>query len=131
MAGRSLSKILIVDDDIDSLEISRFSLMTNKEYDVDTCLSGREALEKIKEIEPELILLDVLMPEMDGIETLKEIRRIPGYEEVPVIFLTAKVQSNDMDLYENTGVIGVIVKPYDPMELPNIVKNLLNKKQKR
>ncbi len=131
MAGRSLSKILIVDDDIDSLEISRFSLMTNKEYDVDTCLSGREALEKIKEIEPELILLDVLMPEMDGIETLKAIRRIPGYEEVPVIFLTAKVQSNDMDLYENTGVIGVIVKPYDPMELPNIVKNLLNKKQKR
>ncbi|MEX2304731.1 MAG: response regulator [Waddliaceae bacterium] len=123
-----LKKILIIDDDVDSLEIACFSLTAIGGYHVDACSSGSEALEKIEKIKPQLILLDVIMPEMDGIETLKKINKIAGYEEVPVIFLTAKVQVDDMELYQTTGVIGVIIKPYDPMELSNTVKNLWKKK---
>jgi two-component system OmpR family response regulator len=82
-----------------------------------TCNSGLEALNAIETFEPQLLLLDVIMSELDGPGTLKKIREIEAYKEIPAIFITAKVQLDEIQGYFEVGVVDVIVKPFDPMTL--------------
>jgi two-component system, OmpR family, response regulator len=74
---------------------------------------------------PDVILLDAMMPDMNGQTTLAEIRKLPGYSAVPVIFMTARARQADVDAYRQAGAVGVIVKPFDPLTLARQVRGLV------
>ena len=86
---------------------------------------GQAALDALAEEIPDLILIDVMMPGMDGPTTLGKIRENPAWTDIPVIFLTAKVQKDDLQRYLDLGARGVIAKPFDPMTLPDEVRKVL------
>jgi len=114
-----LKKVLHVEDEIDIQEVTRLALEAVGGYTVQSCSSGPEALIKAPEFMPDLILLDVMMPGMDGLTTLKELRMLPDLKDTPVIFMTAKIMQTEVDIYEKLGAIGMISKPFDPMDLPD------------
>ncbi len=93
---------------------------------VEACESGQRALEVVEAFAPDVILLDVMMPSMDGPATLEAMRALPAFANTPVVFMTAKVQAREIAEYLELGAIGVIRKPFDPMtladELQGIVK---------
>jgi len=122
-----LNRILIVEDEPDIQTIAKLVLESGGGFTVETCTSGSEAIEKAPAFKPDLILLDVMMPEMDGPTTLKELRLIKQLSLTPVIFMTAKVQSHEIEGYKNLGAIDVITKPFDPMQLSNIVMEIWSK----
>jgi len=84
-------------------------------------VNGREVLEALKEFTPDLVLLDVMMPEMDGPTTLRELRKIEKMFATPAIFMTAKIQTNEIEEYKTLGAIDVIAKPFDPMTLADAI----------
>lgn len=110
-------KVLFVDDDPNIRRISQIVLSNIGNYDVLLACCGSDALALAQESKPDLILLDVMMPDMDGPTTLMKLRELPGFMEVPVIFVTAKVQKHELHLYTQSGALGVITKPFDPMNL--------------
>lgn len=112
-----LKKILYVEDDEDIAEVGQMTLEDIGGFDVKYCSSGKAALESFIEYRPQLVLMDVMMPEMDGTETLSKLRELDGGENTPVIFMTAKAQTHEQISYIKMGVLGVIVKPFDPMKL--------------
>jgi len=120
----SLEKILVVDDDEDILNLTKMSLESVGGFQVASCLSGQEALGALDEFKPDLVLLDYMMPGMDGAQTLVEIQNIETFKTLPVIFLTAKVQNHEIEEYKKSGVVGVISKPYDPITLSSEVQNI-------
>lgn len=117
MSRPPLSRILYVEDEADIREIVQLALSSVGGFQVEPCASGPEALEKAAGFKPDLILLDVMMPEMDGPRTLHELRQLPDTIDTPVIFMTAKVQSQDLAHYRRLGALDVILKPFDPMML--------------
>ena len=124
MSDAALKRILMVDDDEDVRALGRLSLERVGRFEVAICESGPEALDVVTGFEPDLILLDVMMPGMDGRETLERIQQIPEAESVPVVFLTAKVMDREVDAYRGLGVAGVIAKPFDPMALPERLREI-------
>lgn len=112
-----LTKILYVEDDADIAELTELTLRKLGKFDVKHCSSGQQALDAYPAFKPQLLLMDVMMPGMDGPETLKNIRNINTSVRTPVIFMTAKAQIHEQEKYKSMGALGVIVKPYDPMEL--------------
>lgn len=126
MNSASLKRILYVDDERDILDIVDFSLSQVGEYQVQLCCSGREALNLALEYRPDLILLDVMMPDMDGPETLKVLQSHPEISQCPIVFITAKVQKDEVEAYKRLGAVGVISKPFDPMLLPQQVEDIWN-----
>ena len=121
-----LSFIFHVDDDEDILDMARMSLEMVGSFHVEQANLPLKALEKIQGLEPDLLLLDVMMPDMDGPQLFREIRKMPGYEHLPVVFMTAKAQAIQTDELQGDGVLGVVAKPFDPMELPEQVRQLWN-----
>ena len=121
-----LKKILYVDDDPDLQKIVRLSLEAKGEFTVQVCDSGMEAIKKIKEFQPDLVILDVVMREMDGPETLLELRKTPGVGQAPVIFMTSRLQPEKVKKYKKIGAVGVIEKPFQPRKLADQVKKLWN-----
>lgn len=119
------AKILYVDDEDDIREIVQMSLELEPEFTVRTSSSGTAALDDAARWQPDLILLDVMMPEMDGPETLRRLADAPETAEIPVAFITARTQTHQVDRYLEMGAIGVIAKPFDPMLLAAEVKKLL------
>ena len=119
-------KLLYVEDEADIREIAEFAL-EDEGFDIVFCASGEEAVEKAVDFQPEVILLDVMMPGMDGPTTLKNLRTIPGLETIPIIFLTAKVQPNEIKYFIALGAIDVIPKPFDPMTLADKIRETLNR----
>lgn len=113
----SLERILCVEDDPDIQEVIRLALETVGGFTVKLCASGREALAGMAGFRPDLVLLDVMMPGMDGPQTLAALRQQPEGAALPVIFMTAKVQPEEVAHLESLGVLGVIAKPFDPMAL--------------
>ncbi|WP_319529891.1 response regulator [uncultured Cohaesibacter sp.] len=113
-----LRRITYVEDDPDIRAIAELALGSIGGYAVDLCASGHEALEKVPGFSPDLILLDVMMPGMDGTETLERLKGKPDTTDIPVVFLTAKAQKHEVEEYRNNGAIDVIIKPFDPIELP-------------
>ena len=120
-----MKQALFVDDDPDIVMIVRFALKKMDDFKLTTASSGKEALYLMKETHFDLILLDVMMPELDGISTYHALRKIVGYKETPVLFVTAKVQREEVEAYKNLGAQDVIMKPFDPIELPILVKKWL------
>ncbi|PYE85975.1 response regulator [Pseudoroseicyclus aestuarii] len=118
-------KILHVDDDDDIREITKFALEMNGEIEVETASGGRAALERLSAQLPDVILLDVMMPEMSGPELKTVLNGRPEYCGVPVIFMTAAAQRSTIDELMGLGAAGVISKPYDPMTLADEVDRLL------
>lgn len=120
-----IQKILMVDDDLSILMIAQISLTKVGMWQVKTVDSGTKALDEIDEFKPDLILLDVMMPGMDGPTTFKQLRDNASFASTPVIFMTAKVQPTEVESYCKLGAAGVISKPFDPMTLPAEIRKLL------
>lgn len=119
-----LQKILYAEDEPDIQSIAQMALEMMGGYTLKVCQNGQEAVDEAEAFAPDLILLDVMMPLMDGPTALQEIRKIPALAETPVIFMTAKVQHQEVEDYKALGAIDVIPKPFDPMTLPEAVKSL-------
>lgn len=117
MSNKPLNKILCAEDESDIREIIKISLEDIGGFDVKYCVDGFDAVETAKKSKPDLLLLDVMMPKMDGPSALKEIRKLPGYEKMPAVFMTAKVQTDEVAAYFSMGILDVINKPFDPMML--------------
>lgn len=120
-------KILYVDDEDDIREIAVMSLELDSEISVKSCESGSEALTIAPEWLPDLILLDVMMPGMDGPETLERLRQAPETSSIPVVFVTARTQPEDLERFMSLGAAGVISKPFDPMTLSEQARALFAK----
>ena len=118
-------KILHVEDDLDILEISKMSLELIGGFELHQCASGKQALEEAADFAPDVFLLDMMMPEMSGDMVLKRFRDIPGLQEIPAIFMTARAQGKDVASFKELGAIGVILKPFDPVTLPEQIKAML------
>lgn len=124
MPKKDLERIMYVEDEPDIQAIARMALENVGGFTVCICSSGSEALSKLQEFNPDLVLLDVMMPEMDGPTTLKEIYKTVGLTGVPVIFMTAKVQPQEIEHYRQLGAVDVIPKPFDPMKLANTIRDV-------
>jgi CheY-like chemotaxis protein len=123
----STLKVLYVDDEPDIREIALFALGLDPELELRAADSGKSALKVLSDGDwrPDLILLDVMMPVIDGPTTLAEIRKLPGGGDVPVIFVTARAQSQELAALKEQGVLGVITKPFQPMQLAAEARRML------
>jgi CheY-like chemotaxis protein len=117
MRREDLKTILYVDDEPDIREVVQMSLSLVDGLDVQTCESGERALQVIPQLRPELVLLDVMMPGMDGPSTLQKLRTLRGCETLPVIFMTAKAMPQEVARFRELGAVAVIAKPFDPIQL--------------
>ncbi len=113
-----IRKVILVDDDPDIRVVGEMSLSQVGGWEVFIASSDKELLEMIEEVRPDLILLDVMMPEMDGPSAFQKVREIEQFKNTPIIFVTAKVQKQELDRYFALGATGCISKPFDPMTLP-------------
>ncbi|HEX3663304.1 MAG TPA: response regulator [Acidobacteriaceae bacterium] len=118
-------KILIIDDEEDIREVAALSLETVAGWDVLVAGSGAAGIAKARELRPDAILLDVMMPGMDGPTTFRELRAIPETSGIPVILLTAKVQAADQKRFSDLGVASVMFKPFDPLILARDIAQVL------
>lgn len=118
-------RILVIDDAADIREIAEMSLARVGGFDVVTANGGDEGLRAAREGRPDAILLDVMMPGLDGPETLQRLRAETALAGIPVILLTAKVQAADRQRFAALGVAGVVAKPFDPVRLPLDVAAML------
>ena len=119
-----LKKIILVEDDGDVQTVVKIALETMGDFDVQLFSSGIELLQKADLLSADLILLDFMMPVMDGRKVLEKLHKIPNTADLPVIFLTAKVSDREIVDYKKMGAIGVIAKPFDPMTLADTIKNI-------
>lgn len=120
-----LHHILYVEDDPDIRTVAQIALETVGGFTLTACPSGQEALDKVAGgYTPDLMLLDVMMPNMDGPSTLAALRRLAATANTPAVFMTAKVQAAEIAHYKSLGAIGVVAKPFDPMRLAQQVREL-------
>lgn len=120
-------EVLYVDDEPDIREVATMALELDGQTHVRSVSSGAEALAALDEggWKPDVILLDVMMPDMDGPATMNEIRRRPAYADAPVVFITARAQAHEQARFLSLGAIGVITKPFDPMTLPTELRAIV------
>jgi len=122
--SETLQKILYVEDEADIQKVAKLALETVGGYDVMICGSGAEALEKAPGYDPDILLLDVMMPGIDGPDTLLALWKIGALKNTPAIFLTAKAMPSEVERYQEMGTLGVIAKPFDPMGLADKVRSI-------
>ncbi len=120
-------KVLIIDDDADIRKIAGLSLSRLGGMEVIEASGGAEGLRKAEAERPDVILLDMMMPVMDGSQTLAALRSQPATALTPVIFLTAKAVHVEVERMRALGAAGVLIKPFDPRTLPGDVQALLNR----
>lgn len=120
-----IRKVMMVDDEPHIRRIGELSLRGVGKWQVVLAGSGKEAVELARREQPDVILLDVMMPGMDGPATLAELRDSNDTAAIPVIFLTAKAQRHEVERYRMLGAAGVLTKPFDPMTLPDEVRTIL------
>jgi CheY-like chemotaxis protein len=118
-------RILIIDDEEDIRAVAALSLETVAGWEVLVASSGAQGLARAIEHQPDAILLDVMMPGMDGPTTFRELRQNPVTAHIPVLLLTAKVQSSDQRRFADLGVEAVLFKPFDPLELSTQIAGAL------
>ena len=126
---KRLERILHVEDAEDIRKIVEIILVRMGNYTVLQCPSGQEAVEKAAAFAPDLILLDVMMPGMDGPETLKNMRAQDSLASTPVVFMTAKVQSAEIAMLKALGAIDVLAKPFDPSTLCKQIEGIWSARQ--
>ncbi|WP_343217686.1 response regulator [Jiella flava] len=120
-----MTKVLYVDDEADIREIAKLALELSAEFTVEICSSGVDALAFAPQWRPDVILLDVMMPGMDGPETLVRLREQAETAKTPVIFITARTQRQEIEYFTSIGAIGVIGKPFEPLSLSDQVIDLM------
>jgi len=120
----ALKKILYVEDQKDIQLIARVALESISHYQLKICDGGEQALDCMAECSPDLILLDVMMPGIDGPGTMIEMRKREELQSIPVIFMTAKVLPNEVDELMSLGALGVISKPFDPVSLGSQIQEI-------
>src|SRR5665647_1353917 len=125
--ANELKRILYIEDEASIRTIAITVLEAVGGFSVIACSSGKQALAAAPTAGADLILLDVMMPEMDGPATLKALREIPQTAQTPAIFMTAKVQTSEILQYKSLGAIGVIPKPFDPMTLSAQISEIWRK----
>lgn len=118
-------RILIIDDEDDIREVAALSLETVAGWDVAVASSGAQGLARAAEYNPDAILLDVMMPGMDGPTTFRALRQNPATAQIPVLLLTAKVQGTDQKRFADLGVQAILTKPFDPMTLSTQIAGVL------
>jgi two-component system, OmpR family, response regulator len=121
---KPLNRILYVEDEPDIRMVAQMALQAVGGFTVIACASGQEALDAAPGAGADLLLLDVMMPGMDGPTTLKGLRGLPATATTPVIFMTAKVQAAEVAVYKGLGALEVIPKPFDPMELSTQIQRI-------
>jgi CheY-like chemotaxis protein len=122
----SNKRILVIDDEDDIREVAKLSLEMVGGWEVLVARSGAEGLATARSETPDAILLDVMMPEMDGPTTFRKLQEDPVTQKIPVILMTAKVQAADRQRFKNLGVTSLIAKPFDPMQLASQVSAALD-----
>jgi DNA-binding response OmpR family regulator len=125
-----LKRVVHIDDEPDIREIVNMSLALVGGLEVIQFPSGEAALPELEAVAPELILLDVMMPNMDGEETYRRIRQMPSLESTPIVFMTAKASSTDLSHLRELGALDVLIKPFDPMSLADQVKTIYRSAEK-
>lgn len=126
-SAADIKQVLLVDDDQNIRTLAQMGLEGLTDWKVELAASGAEAIRKASALKPDLIILDVMMPGMDGPTTLGELRKVDSLTGIPVIFMTAKAQTHEVELYQKMGARGIITKPFDPMTLPDDIQGILNK----
>lgn len=111
----SLKKILLIEDETDIQLVARIALETIGHFQLEICSSGEEALHVAPRFEPQLILLDIVLPGLDGLKTLERLRELPAVATTPVVVVTARGRTAEVEEYERSGALAVIVKPFDPL----------------
>ncbi len=124
MDASTLERILMVEDEHFIRDIVVIALQTLGGFTVRACASGEEALKEVEAFAPDLILLDVMMPGMDGPTTFSHLRQMPKLAGTPIAFMTAQTNPEEMRGYKELGASGVIAKPFDPVSLPQQVREL-------
>ena len=123
-----LKRILYVEDEPDIQAIAKLALEVVGGFELKICNSGEEALDCAESFAPDLFLLDVMMPGLNGPDTLRALQDIPAVAGLPAIFMTAKVQPAEVLEYKALGAIDVIAKPFDPMTLSDQIKEIWKNK---
>ena len=118
--------ILIIDDEEDVKAIAQMGLEMAANWDVVTASSGQEGLSAAETKQPDVILLDLMMPDWDGKETLQQLKNNPNTANIPVILMTAKTQSAIASELEKLAIVGIITKPFRPLQLPEQIDKILN-----
>tara|TARA_R110000764_G_scaffold29470_3_gene69024 strand:+ start:15430 stop:15819 length:390 start_codon:yes stop_codon:yes gene_type:complete len=121
-----LVRIIHIEDDLSIQEVARVALEIVGGFTVKSCDSGAQGLAETPAFDPQLVLLDVMMPGMDGPQTLIELQKLPCMANVPVVFMTAKAQTQEVSAYHQLGAAGVIIKPFDPMTLSEQITEIWN-----
>ncbi len=119
-----MQRILFIEDEKDIQEVAQLALESIGGYTVEVCSSGAEALDRVVAFAPDLILLDVMMPDMDGPSTLEALRKIPETASTPIIFMTAKSQAREIQRFKKLSTLEVITKPFNPMALSDQVAGI-------
>ena len=119
-----LERILYVEDEPDIQTVAKLALEMVGGFEVRLCDNGLQALAAVVDFTPDLILLDVMMPGMDGPTTLQKLRANPATAAIPVIFLTARILPPDAAHYQSMGALDVIAKPFDPMTLASQIRQI-------
>lgn len=117
-------KILYAEDEEDIQLIAKLALEDIAGFTLKICSNGKEVLDVIESFKPDLLLLDVMMPKMDGVTVIAEIRKMSTFKDIPVIVMTARTLSNEIEEYLKLGAIGIIVKPFDVMKLGDEIKKI-------
>jgi len=121
---QALNRICYVEDEPDIRSIADFALTQLGGFTVDVCDGGQQAIDKASAVAPDLFLLDVMMPVMDGIETFKRLKELPAFQATPIVFMTAKAMPQEIKRYLSMGAAEVIAKPFDPITLSDQLRTI-------
>ena len=124
-----IRKVLLVEDDEDIQKVAQISLQFRGGWEVALANNGEECLTKAVSDRPDLILLDCMMPQLDGYETCRRLKQDPSLRDIPVIFLTAKAQEKEVTKGLSLGAAGYLIKPFNPMSLAEEIKQILGIKE--
>jgi len=125
----SKNKVLLIDDNAEMRDMLNDLLMF-KGYDVATAENGVVGLEKLPDINPDIIICDIAMPDKDGFQVLEEVRAMPQYADIPFVFLTASMLQSEEEKIINTSANGYLTKPYDSRQLFAVIADLLSEDKK-
>jgi len=120
----ALQRVMHVEDDESIRAVAEIALTDVSGFELLSCDGGQSALAQVEAFAPQLILLDVMMPQMDGLQTLLALRQLSSLAQVPVVFMTAKIQQAEKQHYLDAGAVAVIDKPFDPMLLGETLESL-------
>jgi two-component system, OmpR family, alkaline phosphatase synthesis response regulator PhoP len=121
----TIRRILIIDDEYDIRAVAQLTLKTVGGWEVSSASSGKEGLAKAADEQPDVILLDVMMPDMDGVETFRGLQANAATQSIPVILMTAKAQAAEQRRFAELDVAGIITKPFKAMKLPEQIAKIL------